>query len=323
MVSIQELEAIVKADKAKKTTREPRKKEETIQDFRWKQQEDIKRLRELEAQDETNFTETDKSVKGKEVNMRLVKNHISYYQQQLEKLQEPFNPMLNNWKRFITKFCEENNQPIEKIWFDTSAPYDCEISIRLAGHRCWNACVEFRFQDGNLRAFDSHFGGGTSMLDRISTALNPNAEQEKVEEVMKRVFAKECSDSGWEAKGDREGEKAHRLILIGKNGWRSEIDMEDYMSQNEKEDRADMIAEVNAKGFIQDGDKYIYWTHYGKKENDIQNFKQLLNKNFFGIVVDNTNQKVIYGENQNPQTNTWIVTKDFFEHLKERGVKNE
>ena len=43
------------------------------------------RIAELEAQDETNFDEFDKCVKGKEVNIKLCNNHIKYYQDELDK----------------------------------------------------------------------------------------------------------------------------------------------------------------------------------------------------------------------------------------------
>lgn len=47
-----------------------------------------RRLKELEEQDETNFSEWDKSIKGKEVNMMLVRNHIIFYTRILEQKQK-------------------------------------------------------------------------------------------------------------------------------------------------------------------------------------------------------------------------------------------
>lgn len=317
---VEKEKVVVKTPRISKP-KEPRKaKEETISNLRWEQEESIKRLRELEAQDETNFTDFDKSVKGKEVNMPLVKNHICYYQRQIEKLQEPFNHLLNKWKDFIVNLCKTKGQEIDKIWFDVSAPLDCEIAVRLAGHRCWSACVEFRFQEGQLRAFDSHFGGGTSFIDGFKSYMDDDKTANKITEIMERVFNKECSNNEWESKGDREGDKAHRHIIISPNGWRSEIDVNDYISEREKEERAEMIKEINDKGFIQDGENYTYWTHYGKKQNNIKDFKNLLNDSFYGLIVENKTQEVVFGENQNTQTNTWIITKDFFEYLKNNNL---
>ena len=82
----------------------------------------------------------------------------------------------------------------------------------LDGHRCWSQCVEFRFQNNKLKAFDSHFGGGTSMLHG---EIN---EEEKVREVMERVFNKECSNSSWEDNHD-EREVKKRVIKIDSDGW--------------------------------------------------------------------------------------------------------
>lgn len=45
-----------------------------------------KRLKELEEQDETGWEEFKISVSGKEVNMPLVRNHISYYGEKIKKL---------------------------------------------------------------------------------------------------------------------------------------------------------------------------------------------------------------------------------------------
>lgn len=307
----------VKTPRAVRTPRTP--KEQSITDLRYEQEKDIKRLRELESQDETGWTDMDKMYKGKEANSRLVKAHIYNYQKQIEKLQEPFNPLLNKWKEFIVNLCVANNQAIDKIWFDVSAPYECEINVRLAGHRCWNACVEFRFEKNQLKAYDSNFGGGTSWADGKTDEEITN----KITEIMKRVFNKECSNDGWESRGDREGDKAHRLIIVAENGWRTEVSIEDYMSENEKEDRAEMLLEVNEKGFKQDGDNFIYWTHYGKKENNLKQFEALLNDSFYGLIVKNEDKKVVCGENQNSITNTWIITKDFFEYLKPSFVKVE
>jgi len=127
-------------------------------------------------------------------------------------LREPQQANLIKWREFIVNLCKEKEQAIEKIWFDVSTPYDNEVCIRLDGHRCWSQCVEFRFQNNKLKAFDSHFGGGTSMLHG---EIN---EEEKVREVMERVFNKECSNSSWEDNHD-EREVKKRVIKIDSDGW--------------------------------------------------------------------------------------------------------
>ncbi len=43
------------------------------------------RLKELESQDEADWTECKKMYAGKDVNIPLVKNHIIYYKEQIEK----------------------------------------------------------------------------------------------------------------------------------------------------------------------------------------------------------------------------------------------
>jgi len=129
-------------------------------------------------------------------------------------LREPQQANLNKWKEFIVNLCKEKGQEIEKIWFDVSTPYDNEVEVRLKGHRCWNSCVSFRFQNNKLKAFDSHFGGGTSMLH------GEIDEEEKVREVMERVFNKECSNSSWEDKYDeRKEDEKHRKIEVDIDGW--------------------------------------------------------------------------------------------------------
>jgi hypothetical protein len=59
------IEGIVKTPSVKpKTTRAKKEKEPTISDLRFKQEESLKCLRELEAQDETNFTDFETSSRG-------------------------------------------------------------------------------------------------------------------------------------------------------------------------------------------------------------------------------------------------------------------
>ena len=110
-------------------------------------------------------------------------------------------------KKFLEKLCEARKEK-PFIWFDTSQPYDNEVCIRLEGHRCWNCCASFRFENKKLRAYDSYFGGGTTFLDFDID------EEKKIREIMEKVFNKECSNSGWE---NDKGE--HREIKIGDDFW--------------------------------------------------------------------------------------------------------
>lgn len=203
-------------EKTKVKTRTP--KEPSINDLKWDRRKSQERLKELEAQDETGWSDLDKSIKGKETNMRLVNNHIAYYTKQIQEKREPFNPMLNKWKDFIVNLCKERGQEIDKIWFDTSAPYDCEVAVRMKGHNCWSSCVDFRFQDGKLKAYDSSFGGGTSFVwfNHLDYQNNPNLEQDKVKEVMEQVFSKKCCSEFDDATHDN---KEHRKIEIDEQGW--------------------------------------------------------------------------------------------------------
>jgi len=212
-------EAIELTKNIQKSPRERKPKEPSISDLKWEISKEWKRMDELEAQDESNFSDFDKSVKAKEVNLPLVRNHIRYYQDKIDKLREPFNPLLNKWKSFIIELCKEKNQEIELIWFDESSPYDCEIEIRLKGHRCWNSCVSLRFQEGKLKAYDSHFGGGTSSvwLAHTDYLSNPNIEEDKVKEIMENVFNRKCTDSHWE-----DNHEGHRNIQVDDKGWLTE-----------------------------------------------------------------------------------------------------
>jgi len=207
-------------------TRTPRAKSTedlSVSELKWKIKEEKDKLKEYEAQDETNFSDFDKSVKGKEVNMRLINNHISYYQGFIDKKRDEFDELLTKWKGFIVNLCKEKGQEIEKIWFNESTPYDCEIEVRMKGHRCWSSCVSFRFQEGKLKAYNSGFGGGTSFVWFCHTdyALNPNLEQDKVEEIMEQVFNHECDNDYvkfWN-KEDETKPVEHREIEIDEKGW--------------------------------------------------------------------------------------------------------
>lgn len=219
--NIQEQIEQIKPKEKKK--REPKKKEQSISDLKWEIEKELKELKKLEAQDETGWTDLDKSIKGKEVNSMLVRNHIIYYTEQMRALREPFNPLLNNWKNFIVNLCKERGQEIDKIWFDTSAPYDVDISVRLAGHRCWSTCVSFRFDKGSLRAFDSDFGGGTTFLGNFGCGtITTDEEIEKnIREIMENVFNKKCEEDYvrfWN-KEDYSKPIENRVIEIDEQGW--------------------------------------------------------------------------------------------------------
>lgn len=220
-----EAQAIVERVKEVKKERVPRKsKTPSIMNLKFEQSQSRKRLKELESQDETGWSEFDLSIKGKEVNMRLVNNHISYYQGQIDAIREPFNLLLLKWREFIINLCKEKGQEIDKIWFDDSSPYDCEIGLRLKEHRCWYACVEFRFGEGKMKAYDSHFGGGTSFVDFIPNEDFAGEEKTKeiIRNVLERVFNKECDSEYNEVWNKREAGDEHREINIDEKGWKND-----------------------------------------------------------------------------------------------------
>jgi len=135
----------------------------------------------------------------KQVNMDYQTFNLSIddtltYSNQIKVLREPFNPLLNKWKEFLVNLCKEKGQEIDKIWFNESVPFDVEIGLRLKGHNCYYECLSFRFEKGKLQAYDSNFGGGTSMLyngNEEQTIKNENEEQ-TIKGIMERVFNKEC-----------------------------------------------------------------------------------------------------------------------------------
>lgn len=110
-----------------------------------------------------------------------------------ERGNDRFKPLLAKWKEFILNLCKNHEYKEEdiEIWFDESAPYDVAINLRLKSHRCYWNCVSFRFEKNKLQAYDSHFGNGTSFVDKSED------ESKIITEVMERVFNKECSDSSW------------------------------------------------------------------------------------------------------------------------------
>ena len=221
---VQSLEPQKKEPKVRKT-RATKKREPTRTDLRFEISQSRKRLEELEAQDETGWSEFDISVKGKKVNSMLVRNHITYYQKQLAELRAPYTEVLNKWKKFIVGLVAEQGQEADIIWFDESAPYECEVCVRMKGHRCWNSCVDFRFEKGQLRAFDSGFGGGTTMLEFGCRTIRTDEETgEIIKGVMERVFKKDCDEAHvkfWD-KGDYDKPISHREITIDETGWANE-----------------------------------------------------------------------------------------------------
>ena len=128
-------------------------------------------------------------------------------------LAKRFNPMLNEWKKFIQKLCDDKGEEVE-MWFDTSAPMDCEINVRLKSHRCSYNCVSFRFENGTLDAYDSHFGGGTTICDKMMSRVD---EIHYITDVMDKVFKKECSNSSWEedSEGKSYPKREHRVNEFG------------------------------------------------------------------------------------------------------------
>lgn len=61
-----------------------------------------KRLKDYEIQDESNFSDFEKAVKGKEVNIPLIRNHIAYYEKEIEIRNK------NSLSVFINKDAVEN-----------------------------------------------------------------------------------------------------------------------------------------------------------------------------------------------------------------------
>jgi len=124
-------------------------------------------------------------------------------------------PHLKKWREYIEKLCKERNEEVF-IWFDTSAPFDEEINVRLKSHRCHYSCVSLRFREGILQAYDSHFGGGTSFchFNHTDFIQNPNVEKDKVDEIMNKVFNKECANSSWE-----DGDMEKFIPELDENEW--------------------------------------------------------------------------------------------------------
>ena len=133
-----------------------------------------------------------------------------------------FNSLLNKWKDFIVNLCKERGQEIEKIWFDTSAPMDCEIGVRLANHKCWSSCISFRFEKGDLRACDSGFLGGTHFIGGFGQFAKKTDEEtgKIITELLERCFNRECEkDYAGFYKLDENKPIEHREIKLDEKGW--------------------------------------------------------------------------------------------------------
>ena len=146
-----------------------------------------------------------------------LKRKAEEYAKTIAEGRSKFLPVLNEWKEYIITLCKEKGHEIDKIWFDESAPYDCEVAVRLKEHDCYHSCVQFRFSGSVLRAYDSHFGGGTSFVNQPhQTFLEAKAT---ITEVMEKVFEKKCSSSGWNFDKDTSKAYEQRKININDYGW--------------------------------------------------------------------------------------------------------
>lgn len=157
----------------------------------------------------------------KEMNLRnlyteitLSKSKITELKAKLWKKREPFHPLVRKWADFIISLTKERGQEIDLLWFSESAPYECAIEVRLRGHHCYCSCVNFRFENNELRAYDSDFGGGTSMI----RATTDEEISKEITEVMEKVFNKEC-----EASEDEFFRKTapykRKQVILDENGW--------------------------------------------------------------------------------------------------------
>jgi hypothetical protein len=140
---------------------------------------------------------------------------------------------LTKWKDFIEKLCAERGHPKPLIWFEVSLPYDNAINVRFNEHRCWNSCVEFRFDKGVLRAYDG-IEGGTNMLNvDFNKRLTDEETAKIITEQMEKVFNKVCDKHYVEFwnKGDETKPVSHRDIKIGEDFW----NMDEYHTEHRKQ----------------------------------------------------------------------------------------
>lgn len=144
---------------------------------------------------------------------------------------------LNEYKAYIERLCKEkleeakeeakkrsdsvwvdfNSQNYEpEIWFDSSTPYDCEIALRMKGHKCYYECINFRFEKGILKAWDNGFqspmGSGTNMLHTDYGSHQSHGDRINIiRELMERVLKNECCINCNETKP--------RLHEVDEHGW--------------------------------------------------------------------------------------------------------
>lgn len=100
---------------------------------------------------------------------------------------------LMEWKNFIDNLCKEKGQEAE-IWFDTSAPMDCAVNVRIKGHKCYYECISFRFTNGILEAYDGGFQspfGGTNFVWNKTHQTHLD-RREVISKMMERVLNNEC-----------------------------------------------------------------------------------------------------------------------------------
>jgi len=159
-----------------------------------------------------------------------------------------FNYFLDEWKAKIQKICDDKGEEVE-MWYDTSAPYDCEINVRLKSHRCSHNCVNFRFAHGILEAYDSHFGGGTTFCKKPH--MSRIDEIEVVEKVMEQVFNKECSNSSWEEDSDGKS-YPKRNHNVNEFGWLKKHINGLPIDDEEEEEEADVNVPRDENGWIID-----------------------------------------------------------------------
>lgn len=148
-----------------------------------------------------------------------LKTKIDEAETEIWKRRAIFIPTLEKWKKIIMNYLEANNAEIDKIWFDESEPYDCEIAIRLKNHKCHYECVSIRFGqfDGKLipRAYDSDFGGGTQCMEIYQSTEEESTK--RVERILNKIIWKKCEESEIEFYDPDEELKAK--INIDDKGW--------------------------------------------------------------------------------------------------------
>lgn len=109
----------------------------------------------LEIQDERNFSDFEKSVRGRDVNMPLCRNHISYYENRIKELQK--NTLANFCDETISRPTERQIAYCRKLCIDIGFAYEyadkrirmltrkeCSILVaKLLKGACMNDVFEF------------------------------------------------------------------------------------------------------------------------------------------------------------------------------------